>query len=243
MGTTTLAARETPDIETSSDAYARRFAGAAGAYLLARQDAAMREALRDWTGGSVLDVGGGHAQLLPLFGARASSVTVVGSDAASLERVAREFPRCRRVVGDLLALPLADASVDLVAAVRLVPHVENWPRLIAELCRVAKRTVIVDYPRIAGFNSLTPMMFPLKKRLEGNTRHYRNFRDRELDEAFRACSFEPRERHAQFLLPMVLHRRLGGARVLRGVEQLSQQLKLTSVLGSPVILRADRRGA
>jgi hypothetical protein len=92
-------------------------------------------------------------------------------------------------------------------------------------------------------NSLTPLLFPLKKRLEGNTRHYRNFRDAELDEVLRMCGFEPRERKAQFLLPMVVHRRANGAGALRGFERAAKSLGITQTFGSPVVLRADRRRA
>jgi len=232
--------RETPDIETASESYARRFAGAAGRYLLAEQDAAVRAALGSWRGGTVLDVGGGHAQLTPLLRTVASDVLVFGSDARSLDRVRREFPDCATATGDLLDMPFAARSFDVVVAVCLLPHVRDWQRLVTELCRVARSTVIVDYPRIAGFNGLTPLLFPLKKRLEGNTRHYRNFRDAELDEVLRASGFEPRVRHVQFLLPMVLHRRARGAQALRRVERLAKTLRLTQSLGSPVVLRADR---
>lgn len=233
---------ETPDVDTASDSYARRFSGSAGRYLLAEQARAVRAALADWHGDTVLDVGGGHAQLTPLLRDLASKVCVLGSDATSLQRVQRDFPECETVTGDLLALPFATASFDLVVAVRLLPHVRNWPRLLAELCRVARSTVVVDYPRAVGFNRLTPLLFPLKKRLEGNTRHYRNFLDAELDDVLRACGFAPHRRLAQFLLPMVVHRRANGARVLRRVEQLSKSLHLTATFGSPVILRADRIG-
>ena len=137
-------------------------------------------------------------------------------------------------------MPFAARSFDVVVAVRLLPHVRDWQRLLAELCRVARSTVIVDYPRTAGFNGLTPLLFPLKKRLEGNTRHYRNFRDTELDDVLRASGFDPRLRYVQFFLPMVLHRRARGARALRGVETLAKSLHLTQSLGSPVVLRADR---
>ena len=234
------AARETPDIETASDSYARRFAGAAGRYLLAEQDSAVRAALGDWRGGTVLDVGGGHAQLTPLLRTLASELLVFGSDARSLERVRREFPACATATGDLLDMPFAARTFDVVVAVRLLPHVRNWQRLLTELCRVARSTVIVDYPRVSGFNGLTPLLFPLKKRLEGNTRHYRNFHDAELDDVLHASGFAPRQRHVQFLLPMVVHRRTRGAAVLRRVEQLGKALHLTQVLGSPVVLRADR---
>jgi ubiquinone/menaquinone biosynthesis C-methylase UbiE len=167
-------------------------------------------------------------------------VLVFGSDARSLERVRRGFPECATATGDLLDMPFAARSFDVVVAVRLLPHVRNWQRLLAELCRVARSTVIVDYPRIAGFNGLTPLLFPLKKRLEGNTRHYRNFRDTEVDEVLRASGFAPHQRHVQFLLPMVLHRRARGAQALRRVEELAKALHLTQSLGSPVVLRADR---
>ena len=234
-------ARETPDIETASKSYESRFAGTAGRYLLEEQDAAISAVLAGWRGGTVLDVGGGHGQLTPLLRTLASDMLVFGSDSRSLERVQRDFPDCATATGDLLALPFAAGAFDVVVAVRLLPHVHNWPRLLAELCRVARSTVIVDYPRTSGFNGLTPLFFPLKKRLEGNTRHYRNFRDTEVDEVLRACGFEPRQRHAQFLLPMVMHRGARGALPLRGVEWLAKSLRLTQAFGSPVVLRADRR--
>ena len=234
--------RETPDIETASEAYARRFAGAAGRYLLGEQDAAIRAVLADFRGGTVLDVGGGHAQLTGVLRSLAADVLVFGSDKRGLERVQRDFPDCATATGDLLDLPFANRSFDVVVAVRLLPHVRNWVRLTSELCRVARSTIVVDYPRTAGFNSLTPLLFPLKKRLEGNTRHYRNFRDAEIDEVLRVCGFEPGERRAQFLLPMVAHRRANGFVALRGFERAAKFLHLTQTLGSPVILRADRRG-
>ena len=232
--------RETPDIETASDSYAQRFAGAAGRYLLAEQDAAIRAVLADWRGGTVLDVGGGHGQLVPLLRTLAREVVVLGSDARGLMRVRRDFPDCSTATGDLLDLPFGPRSFDAVVAVRLLPHVRNWPRLLSELCRVARSTVVIDYPRPAGLNGLTPLLFPLKKRLEGNTRHYRNFRDAEVDEVLRVCGFEPRQRHAQFLLPMVVHRRTNGAAPLRGLERAAKLLGITQAIGSPVVLRADR---
>lgn len=235
--------KETPDIETASDSYARRFTGAAGQYLLAAQDAAIRAVLADWRGGAVLDVGGGHAQLTPLLRTLARDLVVFGSDARSLERVRRGFPDCATATGDLLDLPFGPQSFDVVVAVRLLSHVRNWPRLLSELCRVARSTIVVDYPRTAGLNGLTPLLFPLKRRLEGNTRYYRNFRDAELDEVLQACGFVPRDRQAQFVLPMVMHRRANGARALRAVERAARTLGLTRAFGSPVVLRADRRRA
>jgi ubiquinone/menaquinone biosynthesis C-methylase UbiE len=234
------AARETPDVETASDSYARRFAGEAGRFLLAQQESAIRAVLDGWHGGSVLDVGGGHAQLTPLLKTLATDVCVLGSDTSSLKRIRQLHPDCAAVAGDLLRLPFASRTFDLVAAVRLLPHVRRWPRLLAELCRVARSIVVVDYPRPKGFNSLTPLLFPLKKRLEGDTREYRNFRDAEIDGVFAACGFEPTRREAELLLPLVLHRSTHGSAALRAVERSAKDLGLTQLLGSPVVLRADR---
>lgn len=232
---------ETPDVETASDSYARRFSGTAGAFLLAKQEAAIRAVLGEWRGGSVLDVGGGHAQLTPILRTLASEMLVFGSDERSLERVRREYPDCPTAAGNLLELPFKPKTFDLVVAVRLLPHLRNWQRLLAELCRVARSTVVFDYPRPKGFNGLTPLFFPVKLRLEGNTRHYRNFTDAELDSALAAHGFEPRRREAQFLLPMVVHRKAHGTATLRMVERAASALRITRLLGSPVILRADRR--
>ena len=232
---------ETPDVETASESYARRFAGAAGAYLLAKQEAAIRAALCDWRGRSVLDVGGGHAQLTPILRTLASEIVVVGSDERSLERVRREFADCATATGNLLALPFESKAFDLVVAVRLLPHVRNWQKLLSELCRVARSTVVIDYPRTTGLNRLTPLLFPLKLRLEGNTRHYRNFRDGELDAAFAEHGFDVRGREAQFIVPMVVHRRTNAAASLRMVERAAAALRITRLHGSPVVLRADRR--
>ena len=235
--------RETPDIETASVEYAQRFAGAAGRYLLGEQEAAIRAVLADWRGGSVLDVGGGHAQLTPFLRTRAREVVVLGSDARGIERVRRDFPDCATATGDLLDLPFPPCSFDAVVAVRLLPHMRNWQRLVSELCRVARSTVVVDYPRASGINYLTPLLFPLKRQLEQDTRHYRNFRDAEIAELLRACGFEVRERKAQFLLPMLVHRRSNGAAALRGIERAAKLLGLTQAFGSPVVVRADRRPA
>ena len=61
---------ETPDIETSSAAYASRFAGSAGRYLLSVQSRAVVQAIADLPPGTALDVGGGHGQLVEPLRAR-----------------------------------------------------------------------------------------------------------------------------------------------------------------------------
>ncbi len=233
---------ETPDVETSSADYARRFSGSAGRYLLEVQSNAVEEALRGLEPGTVLDVGGGHGQLVALLARLGWKVTVHGSTAVC-ERNLRELHGqrdCNFMQGGLFTLPAADRSFDLVIAVRLLSHVTDWPRLVAEMCRVARHSVVLDYPSKSGINALTPMLFGLKKSLEGNTRTYASFSRTELAGEFSRHGFGVEREVKQFFLPMVVHRVGKGAAPLRGAEALFRKAGLTSRAGSPVIARMDR---
>lgn len=241
--TATGSGPERPDIETSSAGYASRFKGAAGRYLLDVQSRAILDAIRDIPPGTALDVGGGHGQLVDLLRSMGWRVTVHGTDPAC-EQNLRELHGKVDVpflLGNLDHLPAADGSYDLVIAVRLLSHVDAWPGLVAEMCRVARRAVVVDYPSKFALNALTPLLFGLKKSLEGNTRTYTSFARSELAAAFGHEGFEVRRVVKQFFLPMVIHRVGKGAAPLRLAESLCRVSGLTALAGSPAILRADRR--
>jgi SAM-dependent methyltransferase len=237
-----LRVRETPDVETSSEGYARRFDGEVGRFFLEVQNAAVLDLLAPWPGARVLDVGGGHAQLAPPLVERGFRVTVVGSKEVCRERLDRalppgsfEFRAC-----DLLALPFPDRSFDVVVALRLLPHLESWRELIAELCRVADRAVVLDYPDSRSFNRLYGSLFTWKKAVEGNTRTYHIFQPGEVAaEAARHGFGQPVERR-QFFLPMVVHRAVKSAWFSRWSERASSALGLTRRLGSPIVLQVER---
>ena len=236
---------EHADVETASDDYAARFTGPTGAWMLARQERIVRSFLRGSPGATVLDVGGGHAQLaLPLCRA-GCHVTVLGSDAACGRRVAAEVAtgRIRFDVGDLVRLPYADRSFLAAVSIRLLPHCARWPDLIAELCRVANRMVIVDYPTRRSVNVLADALFGLKKRIEGNTRPYTLFDDREIGDAFAAQGFDLRARRPQFFFPMVLHRALRQPWLSASLEATAGAFGLTALFGSPVLAAYVRRPA
>lgn len=238
----TAGGAEAPDIETSSADYARRFSGPAGSYLLDVQARAIREALEDLRPGSALDVGGGHGQLVDLLRSMGWRVTVHGSDDICARNL-RELHgkrECEFVRGSLFALPLPDRSFDVVLAVRLVAHVDDWPRLLGEMCRVARQAVVIDHPSKFALNALTPFLFGVKKSLEGNTRTYLSFSRRELMTEFARHGFRLRREVKQFFLPMAVHRLGRGAAPFRAAEALFRGLGLTALAGSPVILRVDR---
>jgi 2-polyprenyl-3-methyl-5-hydroxy-6-metoxy-1,4-benzoquinol methylase len=236
---------EAPDIETSSADYARRFGGAAGAWMLSVQARTVCRALASLTPGTALDVGGGHGQLVDPLRGMGWNVTVHGSD-AECERNLRQLHRktdCAFLRGSLFELPVPDRSFDIVVAVRLISHVTDWPRLIREMCRVARTSVVIDYPSKLALNALTPMLFSIKKSYEGNTRTYTSFARRELTDQFARHGFAPVREIKQFFIPMAVHRMTGAAAPFRAAEALFRAMGLTALAGSPVILRVDRTAA
>lgn len=236
---------ENADVETASDDYASRFSGSVGAWFLAEQARATRALLAEVPRGArVLDVGGGHAQLTPTLLDAGYEVTVLGSEPAANRQLAPYLSRgaVRFEIGNLIALPYPDRAFDAALSFRLLPHVAAWRTLIAELCRVSRRCVVVDYPSTRSLNAIGGGMFGLKQSVEGNTRSYTLFTPEEIAAAFAASGFRVSGTRPQFLMPMVLHRMLGSAALARAIEAPGLWLGLTRAFGSPVVLRAERSG-
>jgi 2-polyprenyl-3-methyl-5-hydroxy-6-metoxy-1,4-benzoquinol methylase len=236
--------RENADVETSSDAYARRFEGAVGTWFLDVQAGTTLELLAPFPGARVLDVGGGHGQLAQALLGAGHELTIVGSAPECAHRVQPlvDAGRVRFQAADLLALPYPDRTFDVALAFRLLPHVARWRELIAELCRVAARAVIVDYPTQRSVNAVSGALFALKRGVEKDTRPFTVFRDAEVESAFAAAGFRTTARRGQFVAPMALHRAHGSATLGRMLENSAGAIGLRRLLGSPVIARAERHG-
>ena len=237
--------RDTPDIETASDDYATRFRGRAGEFMLAVQKQAILKVLQDKSPGSglqLLDVGGGHGQLAGPLAHAGWRVVVTGSSPICQKNVGHDaegrplpFITC-----PLLDIPRPDHSFDTVISVRLLSHMEDWEALVGELCRLADRTVVIDYAAKDSLNILAAQTFGIKKAIEKNTRRYRSFWTRELKDAFRRHGFEPKGVYRQFSLPMAAHRILKGAAPGRWTEAALRAIGVTGLVGNPVIMRFDR---
>ncbi|WP_299567943.1 class I SAM-dependent methyltransferase [uncultured Sulfitobacter sp.] len=229
------------DLDPSSDRYAQRFAGPAGEYLLSRQTQALHRFLRDMPGASILDVGGGHGQSARPLLAAGHPVTVLSSSRAAWGQIAdMDHPGLRRQVGPLLQMPFVDRSFDVVVALRMMAHVGDWKTLLAEMTRVARRAVIIDFPLPGGANLAKPLLLWAKKRAEGNTRDYDTVARADVHACLGQYGFGVAGEVGQFVLPMVVHRMLKTPRVSQGFEAVLGAVGLDRVWGTPVILRADR---
>lgn len=233
---------ETADIETSSEDYATRFTGAIGQWLLQVQETATLNMLAAYPQAKVLDVGGGHGQLTQALIEAGYDVTVLGSAEACKTRIQTYIDQgqCAFQVGNVLDMPYPDHAFDVVISYRFLAHVAQWEKFLAELTRVAKQAVLVDYPTVRSINYITPLLFKLKKGLEGNTRPYTCYRETEITKHFQSLNFMQTDRYAQFALPMVIHRALKQPKISSFLEHCIRLTGMTRWLGSPVILKVSR---
>ncbi len=240
-----LPAREDADVVTSSDEYARRFAGDVGRFFLDVQAAVTLSLLRDLPHARVLDVGGGHGQLAgPLLDA-GHELTVLGSDPSCEARV-RELHggRARALrrggppgAGPARPLLRRRARVSPAAARRALAgarrdarpaRAARGDRGLPDAAQRQRRRRSAVRPE-AGASSRTRGPSPSSATSRS-------------ERAFAASGFRRTARRPQFLFPMALHRATGSAALARGLESSARALGLTGLLGSPVIARFEPRG-
>jgi 2-polyprenyl-3-methyl-5-hydroxy-6-metoxy-1,4-benzoquinol methylase len=228
---------EPADIATSSADYAKRFAGEIGEWLIEVQSSFFSSLLLDLSAHTALDVGGGHGQLVEPLSNAHIQVTVLGSDERCKEQLQKliQNKQCLFKVGSLTQIPEADKSYDLTTCIRFISHCEDWRTLIAELCRVAKQGVIIDYPPLLSGNLLAPITFRIKKLIEGNTRPFSIFTHAEICSEFERHGFTLKKRQGLFFFPMGLHRLLKRRKLSSTLENLAQTVTLRSFLGSPTL--------
>lgn len=254
MGTATRTAgvglphdTDTPDVHTSSAEYRRRFEGG-GRLALVRQSNAVTELLRTMPTHdaplSVLDVGGGHAQLTELLCRAGHRVVVHGSTPecfAYVAPLARAHPdRVAPCVSRLTALPFADGTFDLVCGIRLMAHTTDWRALLAEMARVTRQFLLVDFPLYAGAQRFAGRFFALKKKVEANTRPFFLYRRDEVAEQLTTLGIRTVASVGQIVLPLALHRALRAPRASLLIEQALASTGLSASIGSPVLLLGER---
>lgn len=112
--------------------------------LMAAEEGAVEELMPTIAGRRALDVGCGTGRYLEkLVNARASVVIGIDRSAAMLERVS--VREARLIRGDVRALPLPSACVDVVVSGLMLMDVHDLDRAVAEMARVLVSQGVLVY--------------------------------------------------------------------------------------------------
>jgi SAM-dependent methyltransferase len=153
-------------------------------YWFRRHEIAYRFALPLLAGQRVLEVGCGEGYGTALLASSAAQVIGLDYDALTIAHAARRYPQARFVRGNLAALPLPSASVDVVATLQVIEHVWNHNEFVRECLRVLRPggLLLVTTP-----NRLT---FSPGLEVPVNPFHTKEFTGAELAELLTANGFD-----------------------------------------------------
>ena len=237
-----------PDVASSSNEYAKRFAGEAGAYFLETQKNCVVKLLSNLVlpneNPKILELGGGHCQLLDTYLDLGFFVTIQGSDERSFIRPT-ELGYKNNAKIFYLELPInkletiPDNSYDIVSGIRLMAHIANWQNYLEQALRISKHGIIFDYASLYTINILSPILFSLKKRIEKNTRPFYCQSSSDVIKTLNKHGAKEVDSIPQFIFPMGIHRIIKSKALSQKLENLGSKLGL-SYLGSPVVVFAKK---
>lgn len=221
-----------------------RFGGPIGRHLLETQQRQLVEAFAPLAGRRLLDVGAGTGRASIALAREGADV--VGLDAsAEMLRVARRAAADAGVtlelgIADAHHLPLPDRSVDGAVCLRVLMHAIDWRLCVAELCRVSRWRVMVDFPAQVSFAALESAARRVAHRFGRRVEPYRVIRERDVRATFARHGFRTVSTHRQFVLPIALHKAIGAPAFTRASERALAAAGLARLVGSPVTLVAER---
>jgi SAM-dependent methyltransferase len=221
-----------------------RFSGPIGRLIADAQERVIAGFLAPVEDRSVLDVGTGTGRAAIALARRGARVTGVDASNEMLAVAARRAAEANVAVtfahGDAHGLAFADRSFDSVICLRVLMHTPDWQRSLSELCRVARRRVVFDYPAVSSAAALQAGARRLAFAMGAAVEPYRVFTDRAVRAALRANGFAVVRVHRQFVLPIALHKRLGSVAATSRIEGALARVGMRWLLGSPVTLLAER---
>jgi ubiquinone/menaquinone biosynthesis C-methylase UbiE len=222
----------------------KRFGGPIGELISVTQARVLANMIGRINERDILDVGTGTGRAALLFARGGAHVTAIDASeemlAVARQRAAEQKVRVRFKLGDAHALAFPDREFDVVVCLRLLMHAPDWRRSIAELCRVAERLVIVDYPSARSVAAFEVAVRRLTHAMGRKTEPYRALTQRAVAEAFDQNGFRIRSVHRQFVLPIALHKAIGSRRFTIWSEDKLDRAGLLKPFGSPVTLVAER---
>jgi len=220
-----------------------RFSGPIGTLVAESQEQVLSDFFGDVAGSTVLDVGTGTGRAAITVAARGARVRGVDASSEMLAVARRRADAAgldiEFTTGDAHALALEDRSVDAAVSLRVLMHTPGWQQCIAELCRVTRHRVVVDFPAAASVAALHSLA--RRWHLARDREAYRVFTLRTIRQAFATGGFEVTRVHRQFVLPIAVHKAIGSRAFTRVSEGALGAVGLLRLCGSPVTVLAERR--
>ncbi len=234
------------DAETANAFDRSRFGGPIGQLIAASQEQVLLDFAGNLEGVSVLDVGTGTGRAALALARHGARVTGVDSSEEML-RVARanaerDGVQVSFIPGDAHALQFPDASFDLVTSLRVLMHTPDWQRCLGEYCRVARRSVIFDYPPLVSASALQVILRRLARLIGREAETYHVIGTSAARSVLTRRGFQVSRLHRQFVLPIALHKLVGSPRFTAGSEAALAFIGLRHLFGSPVTILAERCG-
>src|SRR5262249_31199958 len=195
---------------------------------------------------SIVDVGTGTGRAAILMARGGARVTALDASEQMLEvarqRAADEQLKIRFLQGDAHALQFADREFDVAICLRVLMHAPDWQRCLSELCRVAERLVIFDYPAAMSAALAESISRKVVQTLGARTEAYRVFSERSIRQALQRSNFRLRSTHRQFVMPIQFHKAIGSRTFTMWSEDVLDRIGLLKRFGSPVTVVAERCG-
>ena len=222
----------------------RRFGGPIGELIARTQARVLMNMAGRIKDREMLDVGTGTGRAAFILALGGAHVTAVDASeemlAIARQRAADQLLKITFQQGDAHALDFPDRSFDAVVSFRMLMHTPQWKHCVAELCRVAERLVIVDYPSATSVALFESLARRVAHAAGAKTEPYRVFTHGTIAEAFDRNGFRIRSVHRQFVLPIAFHKAIRSRRFTLWSENVLDHAGLLEPCGSPVTLVAER---
>jgi ubiquinone/menaquinone biosynthesis C-methylase UbiE len=209
---------------------------------------------------TILDVGAGTGWI-SIYLVKEKAAKIVMLDASSsMLKFAKSKAKSQNIImavikGDVHNLPFRNASFDYVTSFRTMHHFKNPRVAISEMCRVSEQ-VILDYVSnmsVSGisevFRSLqyfNDFVYRIKGNPEKSSKLFKLFSGRssffsfQIRKEFERNGFYTVKTDKYFVLPILLHRKLAHIFFSRKLEAILKKFRITSIFGSPIIVKAKR---
>ena len=230
------------DPETAQSFDQLRFGNAIGEFLKQTQEQLVFLYLPDVSGWQVIDIGAGTGRLTIPFLEKGAQVTACDASEEMLKvlQAKTKSSKLQTQVVDAQDLPFPDNNFDCAISFRLLMHVIDWKKALAEFCRVSRDWVIIDLPPRRGFLRFAPLFHLLKKPFVKKLQAYKVLPLHEVEEQLQQQHFEIVARDNGFFLPIFAHRMIRSTRFTKSSEKLFRYLGLTQLFGSPATIFARR---